>query len=59
MSKLDDLIKEKCTNGVKVYTLGELGTFYGGLTGKSKNDFADGNAKFITYKMFIRILRYV
>ncbi len=50
MSKLDDLIKEKCTNGVKVYTLGELGTFYGGLTGKSKNDFADGNAKFITYK---------
>ena len=50
MSKLDDLIKEKCPNGVKVYTLGELGTFYGGLTGKSKNDFVDGNAKFITYK---------
>ncbi len=50
MSKLDDLIKEKCPNGVKVYTLGELGTFYGGLTGKRKNDFVDGNAKFITYK---------
>ena len=50
MSKLDDLIKEKCPNEVKVYTLGELGTFYGGLTGKSKNDFVDGNAKFITYK---------
>ena len=30
--------------------LGELGRFYGGLTGKSKDDFKDGNAIFITYK---------
>lgn len=30
-------------------TIGELGTFYGGLTGKSKNDFTDGNAKFVSY----------
>lgn len=30
-------------------TLNELGNFYGGLTGKSKDDFKDGNAKFITY----------
>jgi hypothetical protein len=29
--------------------LGEVGEFYGGLTGKSKDDFRDGNAKFITY----------
>lgn len=29
--------------------MGELGTFYGGLTGKSKSDFGNGNAKFITY----------
>ena len=29
--------------------IGELGTFYGGLTGKSKNDFTDGNAKFVSY----------
>ena len=50
MGKLDNLIKEKCPNGVKVYSLGELGIFYGGLTGKGKNDFVDGNAKFITYK---------
>ena len=50
MGKLDNLIKEKCPNGVKMYSLGELGIFYGGLTGKSKNDFVDGNAKFITYK---------
>ena len=27
----------------------ELGGFFGGLTGKSKSDFTDGNAKFITY----------
>ena len=49
MSKLDELIKELCPNGVEYKTLGELGEFYGGLTGKSKNDFVDGNAKFITY----------
>ena len=29
MGKLDNLIKEKCPNGVKVYSLGELGIFYG------------------------------
>ena len=29
--------------------LGEVGKFYGGLSGKSKKDFVDGNAKFITY----------
>ena len=27
----------------------EIGSFFGGLTGKTKNDFVDGNAKFITY----------
>lgn len=26
-----------------------MGAFYGGLTGKSKNDFSNGNAKFISY----------
>lgn len=30
-------------------TIEELGSFFGGLTGKSKKDFEDGNAKFITY----------
>ena len=29
--------------------MGELGNFYGGLTGKSKKDFEQGNAKYITY----------
>lgn len=50
MSKLDELMEKLCPNGVKYYELGELGRFYGGLTGKSKDDFKDGNAKFITYK---------
>ena len=49
MSKLDELLKELCPNGVEYKTLGELGEFYGGITGKSKSDFVDGNAKFITY----------
>lgn len=50
MSKLDELISLYCLDGVPHKTLGELGKFFGGLTGKSKDDFTDGNAKFITYK---------
>lgn len=34
---------------VKWKTLGEIGAFYGGLTGKSKSDFSNGNARFVTY----------
>ena len=49
MSKLQNLINELCPNGVEYKTLGELGYFYGGLTGKSKEDFTNGNSKFITY----------
>lgn len=30
-------------------TMGEIGTFYGGLSGKSKEDFTDGNETFISY----------
>jgi len=50
MSKLEQLIKDLCPNGVESKTLGELGEFYGGLTGKTKEDFKDGNAYFVTYK---------
>ncbi|OAV16001.1 restriction endonuclease subunit S [Moraxella catarrhalis] len=35
---------------VEWQTLGEIAFFYGGLTGKSKHDFENGNAKYITYK---------
>ena len=27
----------------------DFGSYFGGLTGKTKDDFVDGNAKFITY----------
>lgn len=33
----------------EVKRLGELGTTYGGLTGKSKNDFGSGTAKYVTF----------
>ena len=50
MSRLSELIKKYCPNGVKYKKLGELGAFYGGITGKCRGDFIDGNEKFITYK---------
>ena len=50
MSRIETLISELCENGVKYVALAELGNFYGGLTGKGKSDFVDGNCKFITYK---------
>ena len=33
----------------RVYTMSKVGTFYNGLSGKSKDDFENGNAQFITY----------
>ena len=50
MSKIEELIQQYCPDGVEYVKLGEIGTFYGGLSGKSKKDFVDGNAKFISYK---------
>lgn len=49
MSKLEELIQKYCPDGVVWKPLYELGDFYSGLTGKTKDDFSDGNAKFITY----------
>ena len=50
MSRLEELMQQLCPDGVEYKALGELGAFFGGLTGKSKDDFTNGNAKFITYK---------
>ena len=50
MSKIDELIAKLCPNGVEYKMLGELGILYTGLTGKSKDDFSDGNFRFISYK---------
>ena len=49
MSKIDDLICDMCPDGVPTYALGEIGETISGLRGKSKNDFTDGNAPFVSY----------
>ena len=49
LNRVEKLIFEFCPSGVKCKTLGELGEFYGGLSGKSKDDFSNGNAKYVTY----------
>ena len=50
MKNMDFL--EQLLDGQKVEwkKLGEVAEFYGGLTGKSKEDFSDGNAYYISYK---------
>ncbi len=50
MGTFESLLDEMCPTGVKYLPLGSLGKFFGGLSGKTKNDFIDGNEKFITYK---------
>lgn len=49
MSKINNLIKELCPNGVRYYKLSEIGNQFNGLSGKSKKDFENGNCKYITY----------
>lgn len=49
MNTLNQIITELCPDGVTYKTLGDLGSFYGGLTGKNKHDFTEGNAPFVTY----------
>jgi type I restriction enzyme, S subunit len=49
MSHIDDLIQRLCPNGVEVHTIAELGSLFGGLTGKSKADFEGGNCRYVTY----------
>jgi len=38
MNRIEKLIQELCPNGVEFKELGEIGSFYSGLSGKSKND---------------------
>ena len=49
MSRIDEMIAELCPDGVEYKRLGDIGTIYGGLTGKSKEDFKAGNAKYVPY----------
>src|SRR5690348_7229308 len=50
MSRIDALIAELCPDGVEHRAVGEIGPLFGGLTGKSKGDFAEGNARYASYK---------
>jgi type I restriction enzyme S subunit len=43
----------------QVTSLGRLGKTYGGLTGKSKNDFGNGNASYVTFMDIIANVRVV
>ena len=48
-SKIEKLISGFCPDGVEFKNIGEIGKLYNGLSGKSKADFTNGNAKFISY----------
>lgn len=50
MSRIDDLIRDLCPDGVEYKPLGEVGCLLGGLTGKTKADFVDGTARYVSYK---------
>ena len=50
MSRIDDLIRDLCPDGVEYKPLGEIGCLLGGLTGKTKADFVDGTARYVSYK---------
>jgi len=47
MSKIEELLKNEKVEWKK---LGEIGYFFGGLTGKTKEDFGVGNSKYVPYK---------
>lgn len=49
MSRIDELIQQYCPNGVEYMALEDIDHFYSGLSGKTKEDFKDGNARFVTY----------
>jgi type I restriction enzyme S subunit len=49
VNRIEELIQQLCPDGVEWKTLGEIGYLYGGLSGKTKSDFQDGNARFISY----------
>lgn len=50
MSRIDDLITELCPNGAPFYQLADIARTLPGLSGKTKTDFSDGNARYVSYK---------
>lgn len=49
MSSVASLLARLCPDGVPYEALGNLGSIFGGLTGKAKADFAEGNARYVSY----------
>lgn len=45
----DSLLDFSSREGVRWVGLGDVGALFGGLSGKSKADFQDGNARYISY----------
>ncbi|MCA1982960.1 restriction endonuclease subunit S [Nocardioides nematodiphilus] len=45
----DEMLSLPEEAGVRWVPMGDLGSIFGGLTGKSKADFSDGNARFVSY----------
>jgi type I restriction enzyme S subunit len=50
VSRLDELIAAHYPQGVRFAELRDLGHTVSGLTGKTKADFSDGNARFVSYR---------
>jgi len=45
----DQLLDFRERAGVRWVPMGDLGTIFGGLTGKTKADFSNGNARYVSY----------
>lgn len=50
MSRIDELIRELCPGGVPHVKLADIAETVPGLSGKTKADFSDGNARYVAYK---------
>lgn len=50
MSSVDVLLADLCPDGVRFLELSTIAETIAGLSGKTKADFTDGNARFVTYK---------
>lgn len=50
MSRIDELLAEYCPEGVQFRELSDVSQTLPGLSGKSKADFSDGNARYVSYK---------
>ncbi|MEW1706891.1 restriction endonuclease subunit S [Microbacterium sp. NPDC089190] len=50
MTRIEELLDALCPDGVRHVVLGDVATTVPGLSGKSKSDFSDGNARYVTFK---------